>query len=111
MMSFKKIKKLICIFSLVLSLSIPTMVYASSYSTSFSFLVSVEGDTRSYSAGKIWLDIDSEEILNTSTSGIKTFSVSLYKKGFLSSTLVGSFNAKRNGNTQNGWTNMEQGNY
>lgn len=111
MMSFKKFIKLMCIFSLVLSLSIPTMVYASSYSTTFSFLVSVQGKERSYSAGKIWLDIDSEEVLNTSTSGITTFSVALYKKGFIFSDLVGSFKAKRNGNTENGWTNMAAGKY
>lgn len=110
-MKLKRIKKGLCIISLALSLAIPTMAYAARYSTTFDFLVSVQGKTRSFSDGKIWLDISSTETKNFSNSGFRTFSVTLYKKGFIFSNEIGSFKALRNGRTSNGWSNMEAGNY
>lgn len=110
-MKIKRIRNLLCIISLAVSLSIPTVVYAASYSTTFNFLVSVQGKERSFSAGKIWLDISSTETKNLSTSGITTFGVTLYKKGFIFSDEIGSFKAARNGWTSNGWTNMKAGKY
>lgn len=110
-MKLKRIKKGLCIISLALSLAIPTMAYAASYSTTFDFLVSVQGKARSFSGGKIWLDISSTETKNFSNSGFTTFSVTLYKKGFIFSNEIGSFKALRNGRTSNGWSNMEAGNY
>lgn len=105
------IRKSILALALVIIMSLPTVAYAASYSTTFNFLVSVQGATRSYSAGKITVSLYSRERLNGSTSGIKTFSVALYKKGFISSTKIGSFTANRKGASIGSWTNMDKGNY
>ena len=52
-MVFKNLKKVICVAFLLTMLSVPTLVYAASYSTTFDFIVSVEGSSRSFSKGNI----------------------------------------------------------
>ena len=97
--------------TLIAVLATPTFVYAKSYTTTFNFCNSVEGKSRSFNKGNINLKITSTEEKNGSKSGIKTFRVTLYKKGLIASTNIGSFSAARVGTTKNNWKNMASGKY
>ncbi len=108
-----KFKKCIGLVILLSVLVVPNIIYAASYSTSYSFKNSVSGSARSYSAGKINLSLSSTQ--NT-TKGLykpasSSFEVELYRQHVLYSTYIGNFYAPRDGSKSSGWTNMSVGNY
>lgn len=106
-----KFKKIICLVTIIVVLTAPMIVYAKSYTTTFNFVVATEGESRKFDKGSIKLKITSTEEKNGCRSGIKTFNVTLYRKGFFTSTEIGSFSAVREGTTKNSWKNMASGKY
>ncbi|HHT87998.1 MAG TPA: hypothetical protein GX002_03180 [Clostridiales bacterium] len=108
----KKIRNIILALLLSLLIISPTTVLAASYSNlPFSFVVDLIGITRYYDAGNINVTCSSSQTTNGYVPASTTFTISLYKDGFLFDTLIGSITAKRSGTSSGGWTNMASGDY
>ncbi len=106
----KYLRKIFAVTGLCCILGFPVMVFASSYSTSFSFNTSVTGPTRSYSGSNITLKTVSSSS-GSGTASSNSFSVALYRKNTIGSTYIGTYNFSRNGTSTNTWKSVGSGNY
>lgn len=109
----KSIKKVLTASATVALLAIPNVLcFASTktYNTTFSFSGCILGKERSYKFGDITVTTESKQ-KTWGTLYEDTFSVSLYQTGLMLDTYVGKYEAKCEGTTIDGWTNIPSGTY
>ena len=107
---FKKSLSLVLFLALLL---VPTVAYASTYNTSYSFTCSLEGTSRSFSAGTLKFNFydcsqDTQGFYHPSSS---TFTVKLYQDDFMKNPYIGSQTISRTGGGTAKWTHMAAHNY
>lgn len=109
----KKLKKVLSACFLIALLCVPSIICLASsttYNTTFSFSGCVLGQYRDYNYG----DITVTTVSTQKTWGTlyeDTFTVSLYREGLVSDKYIGKYNAKCEGTTTNGWSNMLASSY
>lgn len=84
-------------------------VFASSYTSSIRFKVSLKGDTREYTGNNINYSATTDVSFTHVTN--KQYTVELYRKKLIGADLVGSAKLNREGYNSCKWTNVGSGKY
>lgn len=94
-------------------LAIPSMVFASSYSSSLSFDSNLHGQARSFDGQNLTMSIDAYSTTSGTTYPASSyFTATLYRyHSWASDDYIGSASYKRDGYTSKTWSNVGSGSY
>lgn len=92
-------------------MGLPTLAFASSYTSSFYFDSTLKGTTRSYDGKNIAINTSTSSSGGSTIASSSEYKIELYRQKTFGQDYIGKVNHPRNGSKTSSWGNVGAGKY